>query len=409
MGPGATEGAGDGSGDLMGGPSGPSSALPVLREFLRLGIIGFGGPSAHLALFRRRFVHELGWLSEQTFLDLLGTANLLPGPTSTEVALAIGQTRAGWRGLLAAGFGFIGPAAITVLVLAIGYERFGSQPAVGWLLYGIQPVVVAIVALAVAGMAPVALKGLFTWAIAGVVVAALLLGVDPLLLIVGGGVAGLAWRGVRRGASGLGGAMAAAVVNIGRGVPGPVSPSGLRAFVLAVATGTIGLPSLFVLFLKIGLLSFGSGYVLVAFLHADLVQGLGLLTDRQLLDAVAVGQVTPGPVYTAATFIGYLLAGVPGAVVATVAILPYNSVHPFVPRLRASPVAAALLDGVNAASLGLMAAVTVQLARATVVDALTLVLVVGAFAALLRWPRAAVPLMVVGGVVGLGAHAVPFG
>ena len=409
-----------------------------------MGVIGFGGPSAHLALFRQRFVRDLGWISEQTFLDLLGVASLLPGPTSTEVALAIGQARAGFRGLLAAGLGFVGPAAIAVLLLAIGYERFGAVPGVAWLLYGIQPVVVAIVALAIVGLAPVALRGPVTWLIGGAAVAALLLGVDPLAVIIGCGIAAVLWQAARRigrggiagvaGLMGVGlgalhlgtrhslaalpslgarpglGSVAPAVGSVAPGFGGRPGLGSVVPAVASVAVAGISLPSLFLIFLKIGLLSFGSGYVLVAFLHADLVQGLGLLTDHQLLDAVAVGQVTPGPVYTAATFIGYLAAGIPGAVVATIAIfLPgfvgVALVHPFVPRLRASATTAALLDGVNAASLGLMAAVTLQLARSTIVDPVTLGLAAVSFLVLLRRPRTAVLLMIGGGLVGLAVHA----
>jgi len=374
------------------------SPSEVFREFLRMGLIGFGGPSAHLALFRQRFVRDLGWVDERAFLDALGAANLLPGPTSTEMALAIGQARAGRLGLLAAGLGFIVPAALMVLVLGMAYERFGTLDAVAWLLYGIQPVVVAIVALAVAGLAPTALRGPMTWLVGAVATVALLVGIDPVVVLVAGAVAGLAGAVLRGWRPPPG---AASVVAAAAGVPGKTAA--------ALGIASIGLPALFLLFLKIGLLSFGSGYVLVAFLRTDLVQGLGLLSDRQLLDAVAVGQVTPGPVYTAATFVGYLLAGVPGAVVATIAIfLPafvgVALVHPFVPRLRASPAAAAILDGVNAASLGLMAAVTVQLARTTITDADTLALAGCSFLVLLRWPRAAVPLMVLGGVVGVAVH-----
>jgi len=180
---------------------------------------------------------------------------------------------------------------------------------------------------------------------------------------------------------------------------------------LAASTaGAMTLGALFVLFLKVGLLAFGSGYVLVAFLRQSLVQGAGILTDQQLLDAIAVGQVTPGPVYTTATFIGYLVAGIPGAIVATVAIfLPgfvgIALVHRFIARLRASPVTGSLLDAVNAASLGLMAAVTVQLFRATVNDPVTLTLSLGSFGLLLRWPRLSVPLMLAGGAVGVVVHA----
>ena len=375
------------------------SPRAVFREFLRLGSVGFGGPAAHLALFRQRFVRELGWLDEQAFLDLIGAANLLPGPTSTEVALGIGRRRAGMLGLLAAGLGFIGPAVLAVLLLAVGYERFGSRPEIGWVLYGIQPVVVAVVAVAVAGLAPTALRGPATFAIAAAAAAAILIGVDPLLVVAGAVVAGIALAGARR--SGEARRWLASFVPWFPLGPGSL-PAGLFAATSLAGHGLV--------FLKIGLFSFGSGYVLLAFLRSDLV-GPGLLTDRQLLDAVAVGQVTPGPVYTTATFIGYLLLGVPGALVATVAIfLPafvgVALIHPFLGRVRASPAAAAFLDAINAASLGLIAAVTVQLGRGTLIDGVTVVLAAAALLVLLRWRQAAVPLLIGGGVVGLVVHAV---
>ncbi len=379
----------------MNPPAG--TAAEVLREFLRLGIVGFGGPTAHLALFRQRFVSELRWLDEQAFVDLIGAANLLPGPTSTEVALGIGRGRAGLAGLLAAGLGFIGPAALAVLALAMLYQQFGAQPAVGWILYGIQPVVVAIVAVAVAALAPSALKGPVTLAVAGLAAAAILLGADPLLVVGGAVVIGLLLAAGTRGRE-LPAWLRAVAMPIGSFAP-----------VAGASLGGISLLGLFAVFLKIGLLSFGSGYVLLAFLRSDIV-GTGLLTDRQLLDAVAVGQVTPGPVYTTATFLGYLLAGVPGAIVATAAIfLPafvgVAAIHPLLGHVRGSPAAGAFLDVINAASLGLIAAVTLQLARATLIDAVTLALAVGSLAVLAVRPRAMVPLLVLGGIVGFAVHA----
>jgi chromate transporter len=383
-------------------PNRAPSAREVLREFLRLGIVGFGGPSAHLALFRQRFVRELGWLDEQQFLDTLGAANLLPGPTSTEVALAIGRHRAGMRGLLAAAAGFILPAALMVLALAVVYQAIGDRPEVSWVLYGIQPVVVAVVAVAVAGLAPTALRGPATAAIALLAGGIMLFGFDPILAIVAGAICGVGLAAMRRQLQAPKWLRAVAI--------GP-SFSGPARVIAAAASGasTVTLATLFAAFLKVGLFAFGSGYVLIAFLRSDLVAS-GLMTDHQLLDAVAIGQVTPGPVYTTATFIGYLLAGVPGAVVSTVAIfLPglvaIALVQPYVPRLRSSPLAGSFLDAVNATALGVIAAVTLQLARSVLVDPLTVALAVAALAVLLVRSGSAVVLLLAGGIAGYAVHA----
>jgi chromate transporter len=376
-------------------PDGDRSLRSLAKLFLRLGLTAFGGPAAHIALFRHEVVERRRWLSDQGFLDMLGTASVLPGPTSTEVAIAIGQARAGWRGMLVSGGLFMIPSTLIVLLLAVVYQRLGSVPPVDWILYGIQPVVIGVVAHALLALAPSAVRDLATAIVAAGTVAFTLLGWDPLLVLAGGAAALLLMRGL---------ALAA-----GRGVAGAVAgmtPLGHAAHApeLAVA-GAVGLGALFVTFLKIGLLVFGSGYVLIAFLRADFVEP-GLLTDRQLLDAVAIGQVTPGPVFSAATFIGYLLAGVPGAVVATVAVfapsfLLVGLVHPLVPRMRSSPALSALLDGVNAAALGLMAAVTVELGRSAIVDVVTAAITLASLVVLLRWRLNPVWLLAVGGLAGV--------
>ncbi len=379
-----------------------SPSREVLREFFRMGVVGFGGPSAHLALFRQRFVRELGWLTEAEFVDMLAAANLLPGPTSTEVALAIGQKRAGIRGLLLAGLGFIGPAALAVLLIAAIYGRLGSRPEFGWILYGIQPVVVALVAMAVVGLAPTAIRGLVTIALAVGAALLTLVGIDPVAVIVAGLVAGVA-LGVAR--SGWREQTWLRAIVAGAGPSRMAAPAAA-----ATAASSISLGGLFLLFLKVGVFSFGSGYVLLAFLQNDLVS-TGLLTNQQLLDAVAVGQVTPGPVYTTATFVGYLLADVPGAVVATVGIfLPafvgVALVHPLIPRLRGQPIAAAVLDAIGAVAIGLIVAVTIELARSALVDAVSIAIAVVSLAVLVLRPRAAVPLLLGGGVIGYLVHAV---
>ena len=365
--------------------------------FTKLGFVAFGGPAAHVAMMREEVVTRRGWMGDQEFLDLNGATNLIPGPNSTELAIHIGLARAGWRGLLVAGVCFIVPAALIVLVLAALYARYGSTFVGRGLLYGVTPVVVAVVAQALWGLLRTAVKGWVT-AAAGAVTLLLYLfaGVPEIPLLFGAAVtvfaaqnAGGRWRG------------AASVV------PPMGLPVGLLALQAPAALG--GLGSVFFSFLKIGSVLFGSGYVLLAFLRSEFV-GPGMLTERQLVDAVAVGQVTPGPVFTTATFIGYLLEGVPGAALATLGIfLPafffVAVTAPYVGRLRRSATFSGLLDGVNVASLALMAGVTWQLGRATVVDPFAASIGVAALVLLVRFGVSSAWLMVGGGAVGLAARA----
>jgi len=364
--------------------------------FLKLGTISFGGPAAHIALMRVELVERRQWLTDQAFLDLVGATNLIPGPNSTEMAIHIGYLRAGWAGLLVAGACFIGPAAIIVGMLAWLYVRSGSLPAVQAVFYGIKPVVVAIVAMALWKLARTAVKS--TWlALLGIAAAiGVVIGVHELLVLaVCGAIAGVA-SGSRPSAS-----PAPALVI-------PIDPAALVLPAAAAATA-VTLSELFLVFAKAGAFLFGSGYVLVAFLRADLVERLHWLTEAQLLDAVAVGQFTPGPVFTTATFIGYVLGGTPGAIVATVGIFLPAFVYvalsgPLVPRLRRSRIAGGVLDGVNVASLALLAVVTVQIGRAAVIDATTAALAAAALALLVYRVNPVWPI-VAGAVIGGLAHA----
>jgi chromate transporter len=366
--------------------------------FLRLGFTAFGGPAAHIALMQDEVVRRRHWMSNEEFLDLLGATNLIPGPNSTEMAIHVGYKRAGWPGLLVAGACFIGPAMLTTGVLAWAYVRFGHTPEVGWLLYGVKPVVLAIVAQAIVGLAPRAAPS-SRLRMLGVAVGVLaLLGVDEIALLIGAGLASVALRSWR-GAGMRSWALALGVL----GAPTTTTAG-------AAAATQVGLLPLFWVFAKIGSVLFGSGYVLLAFLQADLVDRLGWLSSGQLVDAVAVGQLTPGPVFSTATFVGYLLAGTPGALVATVGIfLPafvfVAASAPFLPWLRASTTAAAFLDGVNVAALALMAVVTVALARAALVD-VPAVLIGGATAALLLWREVNTTwLILLGALLGLMLRA----
>jgi len=349
----------------------------VVGVFLKLGIIGFGGPAAHIAMMRDEVVRRRRWVSDERFLDLLGMTNLIPGPNSTEMAIHLGYVRAGWPGLLLGGACFIVPAVAIVLTLAGLYVRYGTTPTATWVLYGVLPVIIAIVAQAMWALGRTAFKnGLL--AMVGLAVLGLsLAGVNELALLFGGGVLVVLVRLARRRAVGVAAGAAAAL-----GIPGAALGQA------AAAGGAVTLGTMFLTFLKIGAVLYGSGYVLLAFLRNDFVHRLGWLTDRQLLDAIAVGQVTPGPVFTTATFIGYVLAGGPGALLATVAIFLPSFVfvalsHPLLPRIRGSRAAGAFLGGVNVAALGLMAAVMLQLALSAIVDGFTAALAVLAGALLI--------------------------
>jgi len=358
----------DHAADEAAGKSGKESlrrhATEIALLFLRLGLIGFGGPAAHIAMMEDEVVTRRRWITRERFLDLLGVTNLIPGPNSTEMAIHIGMARAGFPGLLVAGVCFILPAAAITLVFAWAYVRFQAMPEAAALLIGIKPVVIAVILSAVVRLGRTAVKTISLALLGSAVLALALLGLNEIVLLLAGGVVGILWsiagRGSIRPAAvvlfGMCGLMAlaplaAAAVSASSGSPWPVTPASLPAIAL--------------FFLKIGSVLFGSGYVLIAFLREGLVADYRWLTELQLLDAVAIGQFTPGPVLSTATFIGYLLAGWPGALVATAAIfLPsflfVMASHPLIPRLRGSAAAAGFLDAVNVSSIGLMAAVTVE-------------------------------------------------
>ena len=371
---------------------------PSLRElallFLKLGSIGFGGPAAHIAMMEDEIVRRRRWMTRDDFLDLLGATNLIPGPNSTEMAIHIGHRQRGWSGLIVAGVSFILPAEIIVLVFAWIYVRYGSLPQVGGVLYGVKPVIIAIVLQALWSLAGTAIKNVFL-AVVGFVGAALaFMGVHELLILLGGGViVGLSKLTLPQ-------------IKSGKRSLAFASPMLLLLQSSATTTTTFALLPLFLFFLKVGAVLYGSGYVLLAFLRADLVERWHWLTESQLLDAIAVGQVTPGPVFTTATFIGYVLGGLSGATVATAGIffpafLFVAASGPLVPRIRRSPAAGAFLDGVNAASLALMFVVTYQLGRAAVFDVPTIVLALVSGVALFRFHLNSAWLMLGGALLGL--------
>lgn len=374
--------------------------------FLCLGTTAFGGPAAHIAMMEDEVVRRRGWLTHEKFLDLLGATNLIPGPNSTEMAIHIGFLRGGWAGLVVAGVSFIIPAMVIVLAFAWAYVRFQQLPEVTWLLYGVKPVVIAIVLQALWGLGRTAIKTKFLGVLAILAAALNFLGIDELAILLGAGIL-VGWRqemNPDRKAN-LRALLIMTVLVVGF--------LAAAYFAMRVPTSGMvqfGLLPLFLFFCKIGSILFGSGYVLLAFLQADLVQNWHWLTATQLLDATAVGQVTPGPVFTTATFIGYILGGFPGALIATAGIfLPaffFVAISgPLVPRLRKSAIAGAFLDGVVVASLSLMAVVTWRLGRDAVVDLPTALLAIGSAVLLIRFRLNSLWLVLGGALIGLLIYA----
>lgn len=377
----------------------------VIALFLRLGFTAFGGPAAHIGIMHDEVVKRRKWVDDQRFLDLLGATNLIPGPNSTEMVIHLSFLRSGWAGLVLGGMSFILPAMLIVLGLSWAYVEYGSTPAAEWLLYGVKPVVIAIIGQALWSLGRKAVQGLSIAVVGAAVFVLYFLGVNEIVLLFGGGLVVVLVERLRRG--GLEGAGLAVAALWQGGILR--SLAGLTAPIQQAAQAGLGL--LFWTFLKIGSVLYGSGYVLLAFLRSDFVVRYGLLTDQQLIDAVAIGQVTPGPVFTTATFVGYVLGGVPGAVVSTVGIFLPSFVFvalsgPLIPRLRQSLWAGLLLDGVNASALGLMAAVTVVLALDAFVDPLTVALGLGATALLFRYRVNSTWLIAAGALVGLLASLV---
>ena len=358
----------------------------IAKEMLRLGFVAFGGPPVHFAMMEERFVRTKNWLNRERFLDLIGAVNLLPGPSSTELTIYLGEVRGGFAGLLVAGACFILPSAMMVAALAWAYEKFGKLPQVQGLLFGIKPVVVALIIPALWNLGRVALKnsGLIMLAVAVVLLAAL--GVNVITLLV---CAGLFWMVVQQARS-----------------QSKLSAGGMLGLFPGGACGALGGLPIFLYFLKIGAVVFGSGYVLLAVLRADLVVRLHWLTDAQLLDAIAVSQATPGPYFTVSTFIGYLLGGWKGAGLATIGMfLPafaYVAVTAkFLPRIRKSPFAGAFLDGVNAAAVALMATVSWQFGRAALVNVPAIILGLASLLLVIRYKVNSAWLVLGGAIAGI--------
>jgi chromate transporter len=372
----------------------------IALVFLKLGTIAFGGPAAHLAMMEEEFVRRRRWITQAEFLDRLATANLIPGPSSTEVAIFVGQLKRGWRGLIVAGCCFIIPAAVMVSLIAWAYVRFGSLPKVEGVLSVIKPAVVAIVIQALGKLGKTALRTPLLALIAGLAAVLSLMGVSLALVLLLAGLISVATLALRNR---LLLSAVPKVVGLPKFISGAIAVSAIGA-AFPVALGR-----LFLSFLKIGSVVFGSGYVLLAFLQTEFVQRLHWLTDKQLIDAVAVGQFTPGPVFTTATFIGYVVAGWRGAMVATVGIFLPGFVlvgvsGPQIPRLRRSAIASAALDGVVAGSLALMAVVTWQLGKASIVDWKALAVFGVSLLALLRFRVNSAWVIAAAAIVGWALH-----
>ena len=393
-----------------------------LRElaslFTRLGFTAFGGPAAHIAMLHDEVVTRRGWMTEQHFLDLIGATNLIPGPNSTEMVMHVGKERGGWKGLIVAGACFILPAAVLVTILAWAYVTYGATPQGASLLYAVKPVVVVIVLQALIKLGRKAVKSRLLAVIGVAVFALYLLGVNELVLLFGTAVLMLMLTFIKRQ---FATALIIAPLSGGWQVGewrelwklsdfnwwlNLSKPGLLKTLQVVIDNVSVNLGQLFLVFLKVGAVLYGSGYVLLAFLRNDLVLRLGWLSDQQLVDAIAIGQVTPGPILTTATFIGYVLAGVPGAVVATLGIFLPSFIfvmilNPLVPRMRESPWTAALLDGVNVAALGLMAGVTLFIGRTAVIDIPTIILALITALLLFRYKVSTIWLVLGAAVIGL--------
>lgn len=361
----------------------PGTAAEVAVAFLTLGLVAFGGPAAHVALMRRELVVRRKWVEEKEFLRMFAACNLIPGPSSTELAIFLGYRRAGWRGLLLGGALFILPAMLIVLLIARAYVTYGTSSQALGILYGVRAAVVGIVFWAIVDLGRRLLTRPALVALAGAVAGLFLLGINPVLLVVMGGL----------------------LVSGAAQMQPKVGMLTLTSSLAVPAWSGAKLLTIFLTFLKLGVVTFGSGYVLYAFLRADFVQGLHWLSDRQLIDAIAIGQATPGPVFTTATFLGYLFAGIPGALLATLAIfLPGFVLVPMLDRIvrltERRAWAQGFVDGANAAALGLIAAVTLQVGRAAVMDPLTALIAVVALVIVWKWPLASPAIVMAAAAAG---------
>ncbi len=367
------------------------SLKEIALLFFKMGCIAFGGPAAHISMMDDEVVTRRNWLSRDHFLDLIGATNLIPGPNSTEMTMHIGYERGGWRGLFLAGASFIFPAATITLFLAWLYVQYGELPQVKPLLWGIKPAVLVIIMSALWKLGKKAVKSWQLAVLGTAVFTAVMFGIDEVLALLVGGLLGMLIWGLWRK---------------WRGLPMLIWwPAAFQLDFNLQKETAVSLWELALFFLKVGLTLYGSGYVLVAYLQGGLVEQLGWLTQTQLLDAIAIGQFTPGPVLTTATFVGYLVAGFPGAIIATLAIfLPsflfVLILNPLIPKMRQSKWLSAFLDAVNVASVGLMTAVLLLLARDTLVDWQSILIMLVAAVAVFRFKLSSLWVVLMAALLG---------
>ncbi len=366
----------------------------IFSVFLKLGVLAFGGPAAHLAMMDDEIIEKRKWITREKFVDLIGATNLIPGPNSTEMAIHLGYERGGVIGLFIAGLSFIIPAMSLVLIFAYLYVAYGTLPKVEGILNGVKPVMIAIVFQALLRLSKTVFKGPFPFILAGLVAVGSYLGLNEILLLFTAGIIMMMVKNRER------------LFQFKAKVFYPFTFLALTATLSGKGLKeTISLSGLFLTFLKIGSVLYGSGYVLLAFLEGEFINKLQLITTTQLIDAVAIGQLTPGPVFTTATFIGYLILGFPGALVSTAGIflpsfLLVWLMRPLIPKLRTSTYVGSALDGINAASLGLMAAVTLKLGIASLISPVYVLIFIGALFFLMKYKVNSALLIVAGGVIG---------
>ena len=357
--------------------------LEVALVFIKLGCIGFGGPAVHIAMMEEEIVRKRKWLSHQHFLDLVGATNLIPGPNSTEMTMHIGHERAGWRGLVVAGLCFIFPAVIITAFFAWLYQQYGKLPEVQPFIYGIKPAIIAVVVFLMIRLGKKALKSIELGLLGILAAAAVLAGFNEIYVLFGGGVLGVIISELKR--------------------TGKTAKGYFPLLLLQLADSSFNISNfkLFFIFLKIGAILYGSGYVLFGFLDAELV-AKGILSKQQLADAIAVGQFTPGPVFSSATFIGWQIGGLPGAVAATLGIfmpsfLFVALLNPLIAKLRSAKVFSVFLDTVNVVSIAIILSVIIEIAKITLLDWRTIIIAVTSFITLFCFKGLNTAYIIVGG------------